>query len=88
MRTPKLDNQIWRTSSHSAGNGDCVEVGDVARSSSLAIRDSKDKAGPILLFAAHEWRAFVHGIKAAELPISLYGQLVRAPFTVRRRRGL
>jgi hypothetical protein len=54
----------------------------------LAIRDSKDKAGPILLFAAHEWRAFVHGIKAAELLISLYGELVRAPFTVRRRRGL
>jgi hypothetical protein len=48
----------WRKSSHSNQNG-CVEVahGD----DQIAVRDSKDPTGPMLLFTAREWRAFLDG---------------------------
>jgi Domain of unknown function (DUF397) len=57
----------WRKSSHSGGNG-CVEVavvGDV-----VAVRDSKDQAGPVLLFSAHEWRAFAAGMRDGEFELA------------------
>ncbi|WP_356948774.1 DUF397 domain-containing protein [Actinomadura geliboluensis] len=40
----------WRKSSHSGSNGgDCVELADVACASVVAVRDSKDPDGPVLL---------------------------------------
>ena len=53
----------WHKSSHSGNNG-CVEV---ARSGDqIAVRDSKDPSGPVLQFTAHEWRAFVAGVRDGE----------------------
>ena len=53
----------WRKSSHSGANG-CVEV---ARGGDrIAVRDSKDPSGPILLFTPQEWRAFVAGVRDGE----------------------
>jgi hypothetical protein len=53
----------WRKSSHSGANG-CVEVahGD----DQIAVRDSKDPSGPMLLFTAFEWRAFLDGVRDGE----------------------
>ncbi|MFC6023159.1 DUF397 domain-containing protein [Plantactinospora solaniradicis] len=48
---------VWRTSSRSGGNGDCVEVAWVP--GSVAVRDSKDRSGPALAFPESAWRAFV-----------------------------
>ncbi|MGW6909281.1 DUF397 domain-containing protein [Streptomyces sp. NPDC054940] len=44
-------------SSHSSGNGECVEV---ARNipGTVAVRDSKDPDGPILRLAAETWVEF------------------------------
>jgi hypothetical protein len=44
-------------SSHSSGNGECVEV---ARNipGTVAVRDSKDADGPILRFTPSAWNAF------------------------------
>lgn len=44
-------------SSHSSGNGECVEV---ARNipGTVAVRDSKDVDGPILQVAPSAWAAF------------------------------
>jgi hypothetical protein len=59
-----FSNVAWRKSTRSGGNG-CVEVACVDRGH-VAVRDSKDKGGPVLLFTAHEWAAFVGGVHDGE----------------------
>lgn len=58
-----LSHTNWRKSSHSATNG-CVEVG--RGGDQIAVRDSKDPSGPVLVFTAHEWRAFLDGVRDGE----------------------
>jgi hypothetical protein len=52
----------WRTSSRSGGNGACVEIADTGHF--VAVRDSKDRSGPVLIFTPGEWRSFASGVKA------------------------
>jgi hypothetical protein len=51
----------WHKSSHSSANGQCVEVAPVA--GGIAVRDSKNPAGPRLIFTRQAWAAFVEGVK-------------------------
>ncbi|GIJ30150.1 hypothetical protein Vqi01_53120 [Micromonospora qiuiae] len=54
-----LTGARWRKSSKSGNNqGDCVEVADNL-SDVVAVRDSKDPAGPVLAFGPAAWQAFV-----------------------------
>jgi hypothetical protein len=55
----------WRKSSYSGNGGNCVEVA-LAVPGAVAVRDSKDPGGGVLLFTADEWRAFAAGVKAGE----------------------
>jgi hypothetical protein len=53
----------WRKSSNSGTNGgNCVEV---ARNlpGVVAVRDSKDPGGPVLVFTPADWEAFTTGLK-------------------------
>ncbi|WP_431884055.1 DUF397 domain-containing protein [Micromonospora gifhornensis] len=60
-----LTNARWRKSSRSA-EGECVEVADDL-GGVVGVRDSKDIAGPVLLFGPTQWRSFVETIKANDL---------------------
>jgi hypothetical protein len=51
---------IWRKSTHSMANG-CVEVAFV--DGQVGVRDSKDRNGPMLVFTAAEWEAFLAGVR-------------------------
>ncbi len=58
-----VPDEQFRKSSRSGGVG-CVEVaqlGDI-----IAVRDSKDRRGPKLIFNAVEWDAFLQGVRAGE----------------------
>lgn len=56
---------MWTKSTLSAGNGDCAELAQLPIGH-VAIRDSTDKAGPVLLFDSREWKAFIGGVKGGE----------------------
>lgn len=58
----------WRKAAYSASNGSCVEVAPLP-DGGVAMRDSKDPAGPVLQFTAAEWFAFLHGAKRGEFDL-------------------
>ena len=54
----------WRKSSYSGNSGgQCVEIGNAAPM--IAVRDSKDPAGPVLAFGPQGWQRFTDRVKAA-----------------------
>ena len=57
MITTFENGLAWRKSSHSGGNGACVEIA-VPSASSVAVRDSKDPQGPQLRFSPQAWASF------------------------------
>jgi hypothetical protein len=62
-----LSDAVWRKSTRSGANG-CVEVAVV--DGQVAVRDSKQRgAGPVLVFTAHEWEAFVGGVRTGEFEL-------------------
>lgn len=55
----------WRKSSASTNNGACVEMAALA-DGSVAVRDSKNPTGDVLMFTQAEMRAWISGVKAGE----------------------
>jgi hypothetical protein len=56
--TDKTASIRWRKSTYSGDNGNCVEVARFP-SNRIALRDSKDATGPMLLITPKEWRRFI-----------------------------
>jgi hypothetical protein len=54
----------WLKADSSTANGQCVEVASAY--GNIAIRDSKDPDGPILVYTAPEFRAFLNGARNGE----------------------
>jgi hypothetical protein len=55
-----LSGATWRKSTSSHSNG-CVEVAFL--DGEVAVRDSKDRSGPVLRFTPFEWEAFVSALR-------------------------
>lgn len=60
-----LSRAAWRKSTYSNNGGACVEVASNLPGI-IAVRDSKDPHGPVLVFPLHEWQSFVEGMRAAQ----------------------
>ncbi|HEY0700902.1 MAG TPA: DUF397 domain-containing protein [Micromonospora sp.] len=64
-----LADAPWRTSSRSQ-TSNCVEVAPLgAGGAPVALRDSKDRSGPVLLFERSRWLDFIAGTKDGEFDL-------------------
>jgi len=57
-----LTRATWRKASYSTAQGNCVEVASLH--GAVAVRDSKDQAGPALTFTPAQWRRFTTPLRA------------------------
>lgn len=68
MSSINFPGALWRKSSYSNGQANCVEVTRIGHGSGLvAVRDSKTSAGPAVTFAPSAWRRFTATLKAARV---------------------
>jgi hypothetical protein len=56
----ELPGAVWRKSSFSGYQGNCVEVATL-ETGEVAVRNSRHPVGPALVFTPAEWSAFVGG---------------------------
>lgn len=68
MAALNLTGAAWKKSSRSSGNGNCVEVAILTQA--VAVRDTKDRSGPTLIFTPAEWDAFLAGAKDGEFDLA------------------
>lgn len=61
MNEPHLSRAVWRKSSHSSANGQCVEIARLDQA--MAVRDSKNPDGPKLIFTHQAWATFIRELK-------------------------
>lgn len=52
---------FWHKARRSTANGQCVEIASTV--GNIAMRDSKDPEGPILIYTAAEFSAFLEGAR-------------------------
>jgi len=56
-----VEASAWRKSSRSNGHSMCVEAGSCSHG--VAVRDTRDRGGPVLLFSGSTWGAFLAAVK-------------------------
>ncbi|MEU4313034.1 DUF397 domain-containing protein [Nocardia sp. NPDC024068] len=61
--TEERSGPQWFKSSHSGPANECVEVAWVG-AAQVGVRDSKNPAGPSLLFTQREWAAFTRSVRS------------------------
>lgn len=68
MIAADLPEALWRKSRRSGSDANCVEVAELP--GALAMRDSKDPDGPVLVVARESWAAFVGGVRAGDFDLT------------------
>lgn len=61
----QLTSAHWRKSNASNPTGSCVEIAELPEGS-VALRNSRDKSGPALIYPRAEAAAFLHSLKNGE----------------------
>jgi hypothetical protein len=64
LTASERESLAWLKARSSTANGHCVEI--ASASGNIAIRDSKDPDGPILVYTTSEFRAFLDGARNGE----------------------
>ncbi|OLT11580.1 DUF397 domain-containing protein [Pseudonocardia sp. CNS-139] len=67
LSAARLPGAVWRKSSYSGHQGNCVEVATLG-TGEVAVRNSRFPAGPALVFTPAQWREFVTGVEQGEFP--------------------
>jgi hypothetical protein len=65
MPADQLDDAVWRKSSRSGAVGNCVELAWPGRDV-VAVRNSRDPHGPVLVYARADLVAFLAGVRNLE----------------------
>jgi hypothetical protein len=65
LRSDVDSSVIWRKSSLSGYNANCIEVASLA-ADTVGVRDSKNPQGRILNFTAAQWDTFLGGVRIGE----------------------
>jgi Domain of unknown function (DUF397) len=66
---PAHAGAVWRKSSYSTYNGNCVEITHIG-CDCVGVRDSKDRGtGPVLLVGGSQWGAFLAGAKLGDFDL-------------------
>jgi hypothetical protein len=63
-----IADALWHKSTYSGNNNGCVERGKLA-TGQQAVRDTKDRQGPVLVFEAGCWSSFVSAVRDRRFPV-------------------
>lgn len=67
MTAPSPSPLKWRKATASQGSQGCVELAPL--SGLVAVRDSKDPEGPMLMFRRDQWRGLAERARGGELDL-------------------
>ena len=57
-----MNGLTWFKSSYSSANGQCVECA-LLPDGGMAVRDTNDRGGAVLIISAEAWQNFADGLK-------------------------
>ena len=64
MNRTDLSGVLWRKSSYSNGQANCVEIAALSRGrTTVAVRDSKAPGGSALTFSAQAWQQLAYDLR-------------------------
>jgi Domain of unknown function (DUF397) len=63
MPATRLPELVWHKSGRSNPSGNCVELAELPHRPEIAVRNSRDPDGPVLIYTLPEIAAFIDGVR-------------------------